>query len=395
MSRHVTKALVVDDDPGLLGIYQEVLRDEGYDVDTAATGTEAAVCLKTHRYDVLLSDMVLPDSSGLEVMRAARREGQDLPVVLITGHPTLQTAMAAVAKGASRYLQKPVSREELVATIETVIREHRTGARDREMRVRSATARRGLEAAFRAALGSFETACEPVVRLRDNAVVAYSAVTPDCSQGFPYSLAMVRAARRFGQLEELSHAARRSAAAVRRLAAQGLPLLVTTPLADVEAGRLLEEEDPLRPLARDIVLDLASAVPREGGRRLVEKLEALRRAGYRLGLPLPRPEEPDLPVGELGPVDFLRLDADAISGLERDPVRQALVTEGVTAASKAGAPLLAWGFATAERRGLLMELGCALLQVSRRRAGDDAPVARGGAGRSDRLFGWWSRLRDG
>jgi CheY-like chemotaxis protein len=392
MQADPTKTLVVDDDPGLLGVFADVLREEGYDVDTAANGVEAEARLSAGQYDLLVCDMVLPDSSGLEIIQTARRRGQDPPIVLITGHPTLQTAIAAVEKGAARYLQKPVSRAELLAAVEAVIREHREGARDRELRARAESARQRLEGAVGTALTSVQTGCEPVVRLSDGRVVAYCAVTADRSPGFPSSKAIVRAARQLGRAGELSWVLRRSAAAVRRIAGQGLPLLVSTPLADVQAGSLLEDGDPLRPLAADVVLDIWPPVPREGGARLVEHLEALRRVGYRLALPVPRPEEPDLSAGELGRVDFLRLDPDVLYGLETDPVRQALVSQAATAASAAGVPLLGCGVATPEHRGLLRGLGCALLQITRRSQGDEATRSPGDAGGASRLTEWWSRL---
>jgi CheY-like chemotaxis protein/EAL domain-containing protein (putative c-di-GMP-specific phosphodiesterase class I) len=392
MRREATRTLVVDDDPGLLGVYAEVLRDEGYDVDTAATGLEATTRLSAARYDLLVCDMILPDSSGLEVMRTARREGQDLPIVLITGYPTLQSAVAAVEEGASRYLQKPVSRDEFLTAVDSVLQEHRDGAREREVRARAAAARRRVEGAVGAAFASVQTACEPVVQLSDGAVVAYCAVTADRTTGLWCSLALVRAAHQVGRSDELGRALRRSAAAVRRVAGRGLPLLVGTSLADVEAGLLLEEADPLRPLAPDVVLDVWPAVPREGGRRFVVQLQALRAAGYRLSLPVPRPEERDLPVGELGRVDFLRLDADVLTGLESDPVRQALVSQATAAASEAGAPLLACGVATPERRAVLKDLGCTLLQVTRPPGRAEVAGPRGVAGDASRLATWWSRV---
>src|SRR5262245_7239359 len=88
--------LIVDDEPALLRAYSRILRREGYTIETAADGREAQERLRrrpTAALDLVLTDVQMPDIDGLEVLRLARELDPDLPVVIMTGGPTLETAV--------------------------------------------------------------------------------------------------------------------------------------------------------------------------------------------------------------------------------------------------------------------------------------------------------------
>src|SRR5262245_24307924 len=106
--------LVVDDDANIRRDYARMLRRPGNAVDTAENGKQAIERPRVGSYDVVLSDIPMPEMGGLAFLRAVRERDLDLPVILMTGDPGLESALQAVEYGAFRYLLKPVSLEELV-----------------------------------------------------------------------------------------------------------------------------------------------------------------------------------------------------------------------------------------------------------------------------------------
>src|SRR5882672_11074958 len=102
------RILLVDDDPALVRAYQSALKRFGMIVETAADGREALDRVKHTEFDVVLSDISMPHMSGLELLQAVRGHDVDVPVILMTGEPGVDSAMHAVDHGAFRYLPKPV-----------------------------------------------------------------------------------------------------------------------------------------------------------------------------------------------------------------------------------------------------------------------------------------------
>jgi two-component system nitrogen regulation response regulator NtrX len=92
--------LVVDDEAGVRASLSGILGDEGYAVDAVDSGEEALAALESRRYDLVLLDVWLPGADGLEVLDRIRRADADVPVVVISGHGTIETAVKAVRLGA-------------------------------------------------------------------------------------------------------------------------------------------------------------------------------------------------------------------------------------------------------------------------------------------------------
>jgi DNA-binding NtrC family response regulator len=109
------KILVIDDEVAILDTLRILLRREGYEVFTAAGGQRGVEMLPEVRPDVIVTDVRMPGTGGLEVLAAARELDASLPVVLMTAQASLQTAVRAVNEGAFYYLQKPFANDELLA----------------------------------------------------------------------------------------------------------------------------------------------------------------------------------------------------------------------------------------------------------------------------------------
>jgi two-component system response regulator PilR (NtrC family) len=102
------RLLVVDDEPDLRTLYELTLVREGYDVDSAETVAEAWACLEAQAYEVVISDMRLPDGLGLELLQRLERAGRSERVVVITAYGSAENAVEALKAGAFDYLTKPV-----------------------------------------------------------------------------------------------------------------------------------------------------------------------------------------------------------------------------------------------------------------------------------------------
>jgi len=116
--------LIVDDESGILQTLEILLRAEGFTPHVAQGGKAALEKLQTLSPDIVLSDVRMPQVTGVEVLAAAKAKDPDVPVILMTAQATLQTAMQAVNEGAFYYIQKPFRNDELLAILRRAA-EHR------------------------------------------------------------------------------------------------------------------------------------------------------------------------------------------------------------------------------------------------------------------------------
>lgn len=113
----MTQLLLIDDDPGTLEGFSLILRDAGYAVQSAPCGTEGLSVLLHQTVDLVLTDLRLPDMSGLEILRHARAQHRPVPCVIITGFGSSRDAVAAIRLGAVDFLEKPVFQESLLRAV--------------------------------------------------------------------------------------------------------------------------------------------------------------------------------------------------------------------------------------------------------------------------------------
>ncbi|WP_327049102.1 response regulator transcription factor [Microbispora sp. NBC_01189] len=116
------RVLVVDDEPDLLGVLTTVLRDEGWDVVDAGDGQEALSTAREFQPDAVLLDIMLPDISGIEVLRRLRAESPRVLVLFLTAMDAAEDRMTAMAAGADGYMTKPFSIEEVLVRLRRLLR---------------------------------------------------------------------------------------------------------------------------------------------------------------------------------------------------------------------------------------------------------------------------------
>ncbi len=121
MVGHMPRILVVDDEKKICELLARLLTREGYEVKTAHDGDSALREIVRRRPDLMLTDLKMPGMDGLELLRRARSMHRDLPVVLITGYASMETAVAALREGVDDYITKPFSVHELKTVVGRII----------------------------------------------------------------------------------------------------------------------------------------------------------------------------------------------------------------------------------------------------------------------------------
>jgi len=114
---HKASILVVDDESGILDTLRILLRNEGFDVTTAQGGKAGLEAIRAGSHDIVLTDVRMPQVSGIDILTAAREQDPMTPVILMTAQASLQSAIQAVNSGAFYYIQKPFSNDELVTIL--------------------------------------------------------------------------------------------------------------------------------------------------------------------------------------------------------------------------------------------------------------------------------------
>jgi DNA-binding NtrC family response regulator len=107
------KILVVDDETSILKLLKEALTQWGYQVTCVSTGTEALEAIRTELFDAAITDIRMPEMTGLDLLREIKRHDESIEVVVMTGYPTIASAVEALKEGAYDYLSKPLILDEL------------------------------------------------------------------------------------------------------------------------------------------------------------------------------------------------------------------------------------------------------------------------------------------
>ncbi|HXH63463.1 MAG TPA: response regulator transcription factor [Gemmatimonadales bacterium] len=116
------KILVVEDDRKVAGFIEHGLREEGYAVDVAPDGDQAAMMSHVYEYDLILLDLMLPKKNGLQVAAELRREGRKTPILMLTARDATEDVVRGLDAGADDYLTKPFKFDELLARVRALVR---------------------------------------------------------------------------------------------------------------------------------------------------------------------------------------------------------------------------------------------------------------------------------
>jgi two-component system, NtrC family, nitrogen regulation response regulator NtrX len=117
----MSNILIIDDEKAIRKTLGEILSYEGYKIEEAMDGEEGLKKFKEKSYDVVLCDIKMPKTDGIEFLEKARESNPDIPIIMISGHGTIETAVEAVKKGAFDYISKPPDLNRLLITIRNAI----------------------------------------------------------------------------------------------------------------------------------------------------------------------------------------------------------------------------------------------------------------------------------
>ena len=120
--------MVVDDEVRQREIYRDILQDEGYDSETAPSGESALKLMGQKRFDLIITDLNLTGMTGVQLLTEIVQADPTVAVILITGYPSIQSAIEATKKGVYAYLEKPVDRDKFLDVVNGVF-QHLTALR--------------------------------------------------------------------------------------------------------------------------------------------------------------------------------------------------------------------------------------------------------------------------
>ncbi|MFL5303664.1 MAG: EAL domain-containing protein [Polyangia bacterium] len=360
--------LVVDDEPVTARGYARALSAAGYKVNVAHDGREAAAMAKAHSYDVIVSDIAMPDMDGLGLLRTIRESDLDVPMIFMTGSPALESAVTAIEYGAFRYLVKPISPEAMLESVARAVRVHNLARVRREaMQVHDLEGkpigdRAGLEARFSSAVDKLWVAAQPIISWSGRRTFAYETLLRTDEPTLRSPLDFFDAAERLGKAAELGRIIRQHIARQLRETPAPALLFVNLHPADLEDDELYADDGALTPFAKQIVLEITERAALDRIHELQSRVTRLRTLGYRIAID-------DLGAGYAGLTSFAQLEPEVVKvdmslvrGIDRSPVKQKLVRSIITLCTELGIQLVAEGIETPQERDALITLGGDLCQ---------------------------------
>jgi EAL domain-containing protein (putative c-di-GMP-specific phosphodiesterase class I) len=360
------RVLIVDDEPGMLQMLKAVLSQYGFVTEEARDGREAMELLGKKPFDVIVSDVNMPRYPGLEFLRGVREKDPDIPVIMMTGKPTVEASSRALEYGAFRYLIKPVMPVTLKDAVQRAIQLHELARAKRKALQLFGVDDKWLgerplvEAGFGRAIEGLWLAVQPIISWKDQRVYGYEALVRSTEPTLPHPGVLLEAAERLDKLEMLSRA-------VRSLAAKISPpgdakLFVNLHSRDLVDEELYSPDAPLSRIAHRVVLEITERASLEGIADLGPKLAKLRHLGFQLAVD-------DLGAGYAGLTTFTQLEPDVVKidmslvrNLDKEVKKRTIVSRLRELCAEMHIDVIAEGVETKGERDALVAFGCDKLQ---------------------------------
>ena len=361
------RLLLVDDCEFVRKAYEAGLSDRGIELDVASSAKEGLALVHRALYDVIVSDINMPGMNGIDFLKAVREVDLDIPVVLMTGNPTVETATEAIEYGAYRYLPKSVPMDALEETLRRAERYHELAKLKRYALASAGGSfdtpgdRAALEGRFESALGHLWIAFQPIVSWPDRRVHGYEVLVRSHEGTLQRPSDLFEAAERLGRLVELGRGIRVEAASAMSALPPDATIFVNLHPVDLNDPGLYED-GPLTQWASRVVLEITERASLDGVSSLPQRLIDLRARGFRLAVD-------DLGAGYAGlssmahiEPEYVKLDMSLIRGIDGTPTKQKLVHSMAHLCDDLGMHVVAEGIETKAERDALGATGCELLQ---------------------------------
>lgn len=360
------QVLVVDDEVDVLRAHERALIGAGYLVHTATDGADALAKLGAGEIDAVISDIAMPKMDGIALLRHVRELDLDLPVILITGAPTIESAVEAIRHGAQRYLTKPVAPKDLAREVQHAVKLY-GWAKLRRTASTSDDAlytgdRAGLSASFNRALSTMWMAYQPIVSWSKRSMFGYEALMRLREPALPLPGAVLRAAERLDRCEDLGRSVRKLVSMDLGSAEPALIIFINLHVRDLLDDQLLDPTAVLTYHARRVVLELTERAALDEIEDVAGRVRRLRERGFRIAID-------DLGAGyssltslaQLQP-EIVKLDMSLVRNVHRDRLKERLVRSLLEIGREMGILVIAEGVESAEERDCLIAAGCDLLQ---------------------------------
>jgi EAL domain-containing protein (putative c-di-GMP-specific phosphodiesterase class I) len=360
--------LLVDDDPAILRAFRRALTAQGHRVVCADDGAKVPALIRAQEFDAIVSDIGMAGLDGFGVLCEVHAHDPDLPVVLVTGGASLDSAVRALDLGAHRFLLKPLDPDVLTSAVHAAVaHRHEALAARRACELAAEMHRRAVERSqlsddLSLAIDGLWMAFQPIVRRSERDLYGYEALVRSAHAPLSRPDELLKAAEQLGRLGELGRAIHARVARAARGAPEGAAILVNLHPWDLRDDSLLAAGTPLAEMADRVVLEITERASLENIPDLRPRIDALRRLGFRIAVD-------DLGAGYAGLTcvadiapDIVKIDMSLIRGVDRDPTRRRLVRAIADLSRELGIRTVAEGVETAAERDALAELGCDLMQ---------------------------------
>lgn len=349
--------LLVEDEPMLARAYGRVLTSAGHRVVLVSDGLQALKAIDEQRFDAVVSDIAMPEMSGMELLSVLRERGDQTPLVFMTGAPSVKTVTRALDQGVTAYLLKPVPHEQLLGAVEDAL-------------VKAGEARAANQALeeleqvgknLDSALDKLIIAYQPLVRWSDKSTLGYESLVRSTEPTLPHPGALFGAADKVERTEELNRAIRRLAP-LPYLSGRDDLLFFNLHVLDLQDETVFDPSTPLASVADRVVLEITERASVEVVEDFRGRVTRLRELGFRIAVD-------DLGAGYAGlssmallDPDVVKLDMTLVRDIEKSETSQRVVSSVRRLCEDMGKLIVAEGVETKEELSCLVDLGCDVFQ---------------------------------
>jgi EAL domain-containing protein (putative c-di-GMP-specific phosphodiesterase class I) len=314
--------------------------------------------------DVILSDLTMPGMSGIDFLRVARERNPDVPVILMTGSPTTESAVHAIERGALRYLTKPVASDALEQALKDAVHYRQAATLRRQAHAvfgddsKRLREHADLGRALGRAVDGLHMAYQPIVTWSERRVLGYEALVRSPEPALPHPGALFDAAEQLDRVEVLGRAIRRLAPSPLDRAAPDELLFVNLHTRDLMDDDLFDRDAPLSRVASRVVLEITERASLHHVDDIHVRIARLREMGFRIAVD-------DIGAGYAGLTSFALLEPDVVKidmALVRDVDKRTteakLIATLVALCRDLDIVLVAEGVETVAERDTLIGIGC-------------------------------------
>jgi len=361
------RVLLIDDDTLVLRSLSRALSAGNLHVTATEDPYKAMRLVGAESFDAVLCDIRMPQMSGLAFARFVRAQHPEVPILLMTGDPQLESALEAIEVGILEYLSKPIEPTKLRNAVARAVKLNQFGRLRREAQnvVRSEpppSRHDTMNAALTRALSTLHVAFQPIVSPSDRTIFGYEALLRVKEPELPSPPAVIEAAELTGRTDEVGARVRAAATLAFERAPKDAHLFLNILPLDLMAEELYDQRSAVGRLADRIVLEVTERAELGKVKDALPRIQRLRAQGYRIAVD-------DLGAGYAGlssfaalEPEFTKLDMSLVRGAHTSSVKQRVVGSIVSLCRDLGSIVVAEGIETIEDRLTLASLGCELMQ---------------------------------